>query len=257
MIIVGIFAIAFGLFFGFYLQKDNKPIPREEAVFFSGEFEEYETWDSKSRTICFKDGSYYEVYPYTEKQEFYDKMTALPKGTMLYLAINPNNGYVIEIKTETEELLNFDESQAALDSYDNFYTAIGIFVCFAGVFFIVDAFFLAKHKKKEAVRHEKKKKRNVEGMDDVAIRRADRTAKCRILLEATVEGYRICYRRVKSVNELVINGTVYDDFQGVVEFEHSLTATLDGHEFEAGFDEDSFSYIEFDGERIAQKRRWI
>ena len=173
-------------------------------------------------------------------------------------AVNPNNKCVIEIKTENEELLNFEESQAALDSYDNGYIAIGCVVCAAGVFFAVYAVMLARNKKKEKVRRAvRAKRRRIDDRNDAALRRANRSVKCRILLEATVEEYKICYRRVKSTNELVINGTVYDEIEGIVEFEHDLTAMIDGHKIEAGYSGDSYSYIMFDGELIAQKRRWI
>ena len=254
-LICAVLAILFGLFF-IWMQKDNKPIGREEAVFYSGAFEEYEVWNNY-RTICFSDGSQYEVYPHTETEEFRDKMNSLPAGTVLYIAVNPNNECVIEIRTETEELLNFEESQAALDSYDNGYIAIGAVVCVAGVLLMAYAVLLSRNKKKEAVRQKKKARRRVDGENDAAIRRANRSLKYRILLEATAEEYKICYRRAKSVNELVINGIVYDEIKGVIEFEHSLTAVIDGHKIEAGCDEDSYSYISFDGERIAQKRRWI
>ena len=256
MLICAVLAIVFGLFF-IWMQKDNKPIGREEAVFYSGSFEEYEVW-SNYRTIHFADGAQFEVYPHTETVEFRDKMKSLPQGTVLYIAVNPNNKCVIEIKTENEELLNFEESQAALDSYDNGYIAIGCVVCAAGVFLAVYAVMLARNKKKEKVRRTvRAKRRRIDDRNDAALRRANRSVKCRILLEATVEEYKICYRRVKSTNELVINGTVYDEIEGIVEFEHDLTAMIDGHKIEAGYSGDSYSYIMFDGELIAQKRRWI
>ena len=72
-----------------------------------------------------------------------------------------------------------------------------------------------------------------------------------------VEGYEICYRRVKRVNELVINGIVYDEIKGVIEFPHTLSAAVDGHTIEAGLSEDSYSYITFDGECLVNKHRLI
>ena len=94
-------------------------------------------------------------------------------------------------------------------------------------------------------------------MDDNPVRRADRSVKVRILLEARVEDYEICYRRVKSVNELVINGIVYDEKKAVIEFTHNLSAVVDGHTIEAGLSDDSYSYIMFDGECLANKQRLI
>lgn len=254
-VIVGILAIIFGLFFAL-TESVNKPISRSEAVAYSGEFEKYERSENY-KEIIFTDGSSYLVYPHTETQEFADTMSLLQKGTKLYILVNPNNDYVVEIKTESRELLNFEESQAAIDAYDNGYIGIGIFVCFAGVFLIVYGFIYSEHKKKEKTKQEKKEKRRAGGVDDAPVRRANRSIKAKILLEARAEDYEICYRRVKSVNELVINGIVYDEKKGVLEFSHNLSAVVDGHTIEAGLSEDSYSYILFDGQCLANKRRLI
>ncbi len=254
-IIVGIIAIVFGVFFALTTVQNN-PIPRSEAVAYSGVFQEYEVWDN-SRTIIFADGSSYEVYPHTETEEFADTMRTLPKGTKLYLLVNPNSGYVVEIRAGSRELLNFEESQAAIDAYDNGYIGIGVFVCFAGVFLIVYGFVSSDHKKKEKSKQKKKVRRLASGAEDLPLRNADRDVKAKILLKARAEDYEICYRRIKSVNELVINGVVYDEIKGVMEFSHNLSAVVDGHTIEAGLSEDCYSYIMFDGQCLANKQRWI
>ena len=254
-IIGGILAILFGAIFAL-TQIENKPIPRSEAVAYSGEFEEYEVWKN-SRTIIFTDGSSYDVFPHTETQEFADTMSSLKKGTKLDILVNPNNDYVVEIIAGSRELLNFEESQAALDAYDDGYIAIGVFVCFAGVFIITYGLVSSRQKEREIEKHTKKAKRSKSGADDNPVRRADRSVKSKVLLEARVEGYEICYRRVKSVNELVINGIVYDEKKGVIEFAHNLSAVVDGHIIEAGLSDDSYSYIMFDGECLANKQRLI
>lgn len=255
VLFVAIASILLGLYF-IFSQNANQPIPRSKAVSYSGEFEEYEVWRNY-RTIHFKDGSSYEVYAHTETQAFQNMMKSLEKGTRLYILVNPNNDCVVEIKTDTEELLNFETSQAEIDSYDNGYIAIGIFACFGGVYLIAYVIGSSNYKRKEDARHLKKIQKRVEGQDDSAIKRADRSVKSKILLEATVKEYSICYRRVKSINELVINGLVYDEKKGIIEFEHNLIAVIDEHTIEAGYDEDSYSYIMFDGERIAEKKRII
>lgn len=254
-IIVGILAILFGLFFAL-TQSVNHPIPRSEAVAYSGEFEKYEQWRNY-RNIMFADGSSYEVYPHTETQEFADAMCSLPKGTKLYILINPNNGFVVEIKTESEELLSFEESQAAIDAYDNGYIGIGIFVCFVGALSVVYGFVSSRQKEKEKKKQQKKAKRRASGVDDNPLRRVDHSVKAKILLEARTQDYEICYRRVKHINELVINGIVYDEREGVVEFAHNLSAAVDGHTIEAGYSEDCYSYIMLDGQCLASKRRLI
>ena len=93
--------------------------------------------------------------------------------------------------------------------------------------------------------------------NSAVLRMADMDVKAKILLETEKDGFVITYRRVKRVNELVINGIVYDEKKGIIEFEHNLSAVIDGHKIEAGYDEDSYSYIIFDGERIAEKLRII
>ena len=254
-VIVGIIAIVFGLFFAL-TQSVNKPIPRTEAVSYSGEFEKYER-EENYKEIFFSDGSSYPVYPHTETQEFADTMSSLPKGTKLYILVNPNNDYIVEIIMGSSEILNFEESQAALDAYDNGYIAIGVFICFAGVFIITYGLVSSKQKEKEIEKHTKKAKRRESGADDKPVRRADRSVKVRILLEVRVEEYEICYRRVKSVNELVINGIVYDEKKGIIEHSHNLSAIVNGHRIDAGFDGMSQSYIKLDGVMIANQLRLI
>ena len=254
-IIVGILAILFGAFFAL-TQSSNKPIPRSEAIAYSGEFEEYKV-SKNYRTIIFTDGSSYEVYPHTETQEFADTMSSLKKGTKLDILVNPNNDYVVEIRAGSKEFLNFEESQAALDAYDNGYIAIGVFVCFAGGFIIIYGLVSSRQREKEMEKQTQKAKRRERGVDDNPVRHANCSVKVRILLEARVEEYEICYRRVKSVNELVVNGVVYDEKKGVIEFAHNLSAVVDGHTIEAGLSDDSYSYIMFDGECLANKQRLI
>lgn len=248
--VIGIFL---GLFF-IFSQSVNKPIERIEAVSYSGTFEAYES-RRKDCTIYFRDGSCYEIYPYTESNAFRKAMTSLDKGTPLYILVNPNNDYVVEIKTDTEQLLNFEQSQEAINSYDNGYIFIGYSCCAASVFLLLYTIGSIIYKRKETARNALRSQSN--GMSATPIRNADPAVKNKILLEASVNGYRICYRRVKSVNELVINGKVYDEKKGVIEFAHKLCAILDGHSIEAGCDENDCSYIMFDGDIIQNKKRYF
>ncbi len=251
ILIMALLAIPLGIWF-IAEQTTNTPIPRAEAVAHIGCFESYETGKNYCG-INFLDGSYYNVYPHTESAAFRKTMETLPRGTKLYLLVNPNNDYVAEIKTETEELMNFELSQQAIASYDDGYVGIGIILLVAGLLLIVYAVFFIRFRKKEATR------RAIKQAEEATkhLRYADETVKSRTLLTASVAGYRITYRRVKNVNELVVNGRVYDEMKGFLEFEHNLCATVDGHVIEAGYDADSYSYIRFDDETIEQKkRRW-
>ena len=96
-----------------------------------------------------------------------------------------------------------------------------------------------------------------ETVDYIPLRTASRDVKHKVLAEARVqERYDICYRRVKSTNELVINGNVYDELNGVFESPHTLEARIDGHFITASYT-GSHSVIEFDGEIVAKKLRLI
>ncbi len=256
MLVMAVLSICFGLFFIFFVPSGNEPVSREEAISYEGKFEKYQSF-SKYCDIVFDDGSKYSIYPHTETKEFRDTMEALEKGTTLYILVNPNNDYVAEVKTDSEELLNFETSQKEIYSYQKGYIGIGIFVCACGVFLVLYAILQSASERKEADRRRRKKERKIEGKEDSAIRFADFSKKGKILLEKSVQGYKICYRRVKSTNELIINGKVYDDKKALIEFEHRLSATLDNHIIAAGLDKDDYSYIIFDGKRVAEKKRLI
>lgn len=248
VLIIAVLSIILGIFF-IVTQNDNNPIPRKDALSYSGYFDYYDTSWENYREIHFTDGSVYDVYPHTESTEFREKMESLAKNTKLYILVNPNNEYVVEVNTNTEELLNFETSQRDIDSYDNVYIAIGIFAICSGIFLILYEIGTTVYKRKEKARH------NKAGQNINILRYADHEVKSRTLLEANVQSYRICYRRVRFVNELVINGRVYDEKKGVLEFEHKLCAIIDGHSIEAGLDNENYSYIMFDGERMKQKKR--
>ena len=91
--------------------------------------------------------------------------------------------------------------------------------------------------------------------DSVILRIADTNVKARILLESNVQGHLVTYRRVKRVNELVVDGNVYDEIEVLVEFAHSLKAQIDGHLIEVGFDGKFHSYLKVDGQIVAKQLR--
>lgn len=89
------------------------------------------------------------------------------------------------------------------------------------------------------------------------LRMADTEVKSRILLEAEAFGHHIIYRRVKKVNELVVDGRVYDEYEALVEYPHTLCAVVGGHKFEVSYDNTSHMYIFVDGQQVAKKLRII
>jgi len=91
--------------------------------------------------------------------------------------------------------------------------------------------------------------------DSNALRAADTSVKARILLELKAFDHVIVYRRVKKVNELVIDGYVYDEYVARIEMPHVLTANVDGHAIAVGYN-GSVSYATVDGQQAATKVRW-
>lgn len=195
--------------------------------------------------LTLSDDSSYCVTPY--RWELEDKLEGLRKGETLWILVNPKSDNTLEIRTATQELWNFDEAQEMIISERNGFIGIGVFVCFAGMFLIGYAIVCAQEEKRA-----KLQKPAV-----IPLRPADTGVKCRILLEAEVRGYSVCYRRVKNVNELVIDGQVYAERKGFLEPAHKLQARKGGHLIEAGFNASGFSYIRLNGKNVKRKRRWF
>lgn len=93
--------------------------------------------------------------------------------------------------------------------------------------------------------------------DTRPLREADMTVKARILVEAQAAGYHIVYRRVKKTNELVIDGKVYGEFEGLIEPAHQVSAAVGGHVIVAVADGRAYCYIIVDGVEVARKMRLI
>ena len=81
--------------------------------------------------------------------------------------------------------------------------------------------------------------------------------KAKVFLEEEILGKQVIYRRVKTVNELVINGKVYDEYDALIEKPHQLYANIGEHTFEAGCNAKSQLYLALDGEIIKKKIRII
>lgn len=91
--------------------------------------------------------------------------------------------------------------------------------------------------------------------DSRPLRRADTEKRARVLAQCERNGRTVCYRRVGRVNELVIDGSVYDETEMLMETPHLLSASLGGHTYEAGLAAGSRSFIRIDGETVVKKLR--
>jgi hypothetical protein len=91
--------------------------------------------------------------------------------------------------------------------------------------------------------------------NSVPLRRIGDEEKVRVLLEEAYGTYHISYRRVKRLNQLVINNYIYDEVEYLIEPPHSLSAVLDGNQIEVGYDSVN-SYLKVNGKYIKKKIRW-
>lgn len=251
---ISISAILVGLIF-ILTQSSNAPIDRSEAVSYSGKFKSYEI-HKNYKYINLLNGESYNVYPHTTTNEFEEKMKSLEQGEEVYILVNPNNDYVVEVKTATAEILNFETSQKYIDSYDNSYIILGIVICAGGVSFLIYVVIESRNKRKladEIVQKTEILKNSAQ--DSEPLYEIDLNKKYRILLQITKGDLQIIYRRRWFVNELVINGMVYDKKRAVIEFPHKLFAKVNGKIVEAGLSDYSNSYISVNGKVVKRKKR--
>ncbi len=244
--------IGFGIFFLFF-QNTYKPIPREQAEVVTGEFEKYETADGYGG-ITLQDGTYCLMSADTVSSDLESTLTALEKGTMLHILINPRSRFVIEIRTDTAELLNLDAAQRAIRSKNSGSTILGVVLLASGLLLVPYAVVSYRSQRRQDAR---RLAETQAGGDSTALHPLDPADNGKTLLAAEAFHHNICYRKAKHIYMLAIDGTVYDELKTVLSSEHRLFARLDGHRFFAGFDEKIGSYIEADGKILKKKRRFF
>lgn len=94
--------------------------------------------------------------------------------------------------------------------------------------------------------------------DSTILRVADMEVKSRVFFKEEIYGHTLIFRRVKRVNELIIDGNVYAEYVALMERSHLLSAIIDGHEYAAGADTMTSSvFIMVDGIMVKSKVRLI
>ena len=93
--------------------------------------------------------------------------------------------------------------------------------------------------------------------DSPVLRMADPDQKVKTFVEADFGAFHISFQRAKRVNELIINGRVYAEYEVLFETAHTLSATVGGHKIEAGYDGKIMTFINVDDKEIAKKTRLI
>lgn len=248
-IVAGILAIALGIFC-FFLASSSGPVPREETVSYVGAFEGYEPAEARrSGKLSFADGSFYRVELFYEGDSLAEALTSLEKGTVLTLTVS-GEGDALEIRGENETYLSYEESAKAFASQKNGMLTVAWLSLGLGVVLFICGIVEKRGRKPAAAEP-------VPDGESPILRHADFDTPCRVLLEVKHDGLVILYRRVRRVNELVVNRQVYAEKKALIEFAHTLTACVKGHLVEAGLDEHSFSFIRIDGETLAYKERLV
>lgn len=93
--------------------------------------------------------------------------------------------------------------------------------------------------------------------DSPVLRMADPDEKAKTFVEADYGALHISFQRAKRVNELIVNGRVYAQYEVLFETAHTLEAVVGGHKIEACYDGKIMTFIYVDGKEIAKKKRLI
>ena len=125
-------------------------------------------------------------------------------------------------------------------------------VILSGLFVVCGLLFLALgihsygYGREEEEKNRVRETTRVAGKDDAPLRPADFSCKFKVFIGVTLNelDLRICYRRIGNrVNELIVNDMVYDEKHGILEYAHNLSAIVNGHRIDAGFDGVGNSYL--------------
>ena len=240
-----------------FSNKSNESVTREEAIFYEGYFEDY-SYSSKYADLKITGhDDILSIFPHTQSDEFIERMESLSAEDKLRIAVHPKSDYVIEIiANESEEILNFYDSQTDIYNYSKGYVWIGAAEFVGAV--LISIFLIIHYKRKKNKAERIHMHGDAESIYNTTyIRYADSEIKHRVLLEHNDDDLKVIYRRVGRVNELVVNGKVYAEYKALIEFAHKLRACVAGHNIEAGLDEDMRSYIEIDGKLVEYKLRVV
>ena len=72
-------------------------------------------------------------------KDLYKALDTLEKGTVLHMLINPDNNYIVELKANEKEMLNFDYAQKMLRQDGVGFLYIGIFMFGLCIYFVYKA----------------------------------------------------------------------------------------------------------------------
>lgn len=85
-------------------------------------------------------------------KDLYESLDCLEKGTTLHMLINPDNNYIIELRADEEEILNFDYAQKKLRQEGTGFLCLGIFMLVLCGYFVYTAITTKERITKEDIK---------------------------------------------------------------------------------------------------------
>lgn len=138
----------------------NVPISKEHATVITATFEKAEFfYGSVGRTslqdvmLFFTDTEQQCLDGTCVDQTLRDELKTMKRGTELTMRINERNGCVVELKTDTKELLSFDTAQEKLKNEGISFFCLGICLYGMTAYFGYHAFIVPLRRK--GVKHKK------------------------------------------------------------------------------------------------------
>ena len=116
----------------------NRPIEKSASEEKSATYSHYkEEYGPKLRRsintlnyieLYFENGEKELIHGVCVNKDLYKALDTLEKGTTLHMLINPDNNYIVELKANEEEILNFDYAQKKLRQEGVSFLYLGIFM---------------------------------------------------------------------------------------------------------------------------------
>ena len=129
--IIGAILLASLAIFSCFVVGIYEPIDKEETIIRTVEIDHYSSFSSRGRTQRYIELTNEErIWIYVGGENLANSLRALSPGTILTLRLHPD-GTILEISTETKELLKFDGAQDELRTESIFWFVVGI-VMFLG-----------------------------------------------------------------------------------------------------------------------------
>ena len=147
--IIGAILLASLAIFSCFVVGIYEPIDKEETIIRTVEFDHYSSyfsnWSGRThRYIELTNGE--RIWIYVGGENLANSLRALSPGTILTLRLHPD-GTILEISTETKELLKFDGAQDELRTESIFWFVVGIIMFLGTVPCIAYAWIkIVKHK---------------------------------------------------------------------------------------------------------------